>query len=408
MRRRSVLASLPAVSLAAVSLPAVSLPSRARADDLPPLRIGVLGDPTGIGAFASGFPTELAARMAVQDFGPLPSGRPVQIITGEFRLKPDDALAIARRWFDDPTVGAIIDLPTAGAAEAVQDLARTRNRIILNTSSINPALTGRSCAPTASQWADDSIALGNAVARGLAADGVKTWYLIVPDTVVSLALQRDAQRAIEATGGRVVGMSQHPSGVSDLTSPVTEARRSGAQAIGLCGIGDDLTATLRQARAAGLFADGRKVAAFLVSITSVHAIGLATAQDLLLPDSFYWNENDPSRSFGNRFMTVAGRMPGKSHAATYAAILHYLRSVVSADTMDAATVSLEMRRTPVYFFGRTGRIRVDGRLVLDMTLYRTRSPAAAQNEWDCYEFARKIPATEAYRTAGQGGCALSP
>ena len=287
MRRRSVLTALAAVTL----------PARLHADDLPPLRIGVLGDPTGIGAFASGFPTELAARMAVQDFGPLPSGRPVQIITGEFRLKPDDALAVARRWFDDPTVGAIVDLPTAGAAEAVQDLARTRNRIVLNTSSINPALTGRSCAIIASQWADDSITLGNIVARGLAAGGVRTWYLIVPDTVISLAIQRDAQRAIEATGGRVVGISQHPSGIGDLTSPMSEARGSGAQAIGLCGIGDDLAAAVRQARGADLFADGRRIAAFLVSITDVHAIGPAAVQDLLLPDSFYWNENDASRSF---------------------------------------------------------------------------------------------------------------
>jgi branched-chain amino acid transport system substrate-binding protein len=346
--------------------------------------------------------------MAVQDFGPLPSGRPVEVISGEFRLKPDDALAIARGWFDDRQVSVIVDLPTAGAAAAVQDLARARNRTILNTSSINPALTGRSCAPTASQWADDSIALGNAVARGLAASGVKTWYLIVPDTVISLAIQRDAAHAIEATGGRVIGLSLHPSGVADLNSPVSEARQSGAQAIGLCGIGDDLASTIRQARIAGLFDDGRKVAAFLVGITDVHGIGLAAAQDLLLPDSFYWNENEPSRSFANRFIAATGRMPGKSHAATYAAILHYLRCVVSADTLDATAIGLEMRRTPVYFFGRTGRLRVDGRLMLDMTLYRTRSPATSQNEWDCYEPVRVIPAVEAYRPAGQGGCSVSP
>jgi branched-chain amino acid transport system substrate-binding protein len=399
MRRRSVLAALATVAL----------PARLRAaDPPPPLRIGVLGDPTGIGASASGSPTVVAAQMAATDFGPLPSGQAVQIVGGEFRLKPDDALAIARHWFDDLGVSAIFDLPTSAAAAAVQDLARTRNRTVLNTSSINPALSGSSCAAIATEWAIDTVALGNTVARGLAAGGAKTWYLIVPDTAITLAIQRDASKAIEAAGGRVIGLSQHPSGVPDFTSPVTEARQSGAQAVGLCGIGDDLSGTLRQARTAGLFTGTGKLAAFMASISDVHAVGGAAAQGLLLADGFYWNDNAATRLFATRFNAAAGRMPDISHAATYTAVLHYLRAVVAADTLDAVAVNNEMRRTPVYFFGRNGRIRLDGRVTFDMTLYRVRAPAATDNDWDCYEQVRSIPAAEAFRPAGQGGCVLAP
>jgi len=398
MRRRSVLATIAAASL----------PRRTRAEDLPPLRIGVLGDPTGIGASSSGAPMVMAAQMAAADFGPLPDGRAIEILSAEFRLKPDDALAIARHWFDALSVSAITDLPTAAAAVAVQDLARRVGRIVLNTGSINPALSGRSCATVATEWADDTITLGNTLARGLAADGVKTWYLIVPDTAISLAIQHDATQAIVAAGGRVVGISQHPAGLASFAAPVTEAAQSGAQAVGLCGIGDDLAGTIRQARAGGLFTTTRRLAAFAASIGEIHAIGLATAQDLLLAGSFYWNENEPSRSFANRFTRATGRMPGKSHAATYAAILHYIRCVVSMDSLDADKVSQEMRRAPVYVFGRTGRIRLDGRVLLDMTLYRVRDPAAATNDWDCYEQVRTIPATEAYRPPAQGGCSAAP
>ena len=398
MRRRSVLATLAAASL----------PHRTRAEDLPPLRIGVLGDPTGIGASASGAPMVTAAQMAAADFGPLPDGRAVEILSAEFRLKPDDALAIARHWFDERAVSAITDLPTAAAAVAVQDLARRAGRIILNTSSINPTLSGRSCAFVATEWADDSITLTNTLARGLAADGVKSWYLIVPDTAISQAIQHDAAQAIAAAGGRVVGISQHPTGPADFAAPVAAAVRSGAQAVGLCGIGDDLAGTIRHARAGGLFTADRKLAAFFAPLSDIHAIGPATAQGLLLADSFYWNENEPSRSFANRFIRATGRMPGRPHAATYAAVLHYLRAVVATDSLDADTVSQEMRRTPVYLFGRTGRIRLDGRVLLDMTLYRVRDPAAGANDWDSYEHVRTIPVTDAYRPPGQGGCAAAP
>jgi len=54
----------------------------------------------------------------------------------------------------------IVDLPTAAAAVAVQELAHARACIILNTSSINPVLTGRGCSSfarngqtTPSRWA---------------------------------------------------------------------------------------------------------------------------------------------------------------------------------------------------------------------------------------------------------------
>jgi branched-chain amino acid transport system substrate-binding protein len=401
LRRRRVLAGLALAG-------AVRGVSAADDGRPPALRIGVLGDHSGIGAAVSGRPTVIAAEMAARDFGALPLDRPVEILNAQFHLKPDDALSIARHWFDDLGMHAIVDLPTSAAAVAVQDLARARNRSILNTSSINPDLTGRSCAPIATHWAIDSMALSNAVVRGLGSAGVRSWYLIAPDTPISLALLREARRSIEASGGRIVGLSQPPSGAAGYNAPVVEAGRSGAQAIGLCGVGSDLLDAIRQGRGAGLFAPDHAVAAFFAPISDIHAAGTAAAQGLLLADGFYWNDNESTRSFGARFQAAAGRMPGMSHAATYAAVQHLLRAVVAIDTLEADALNLEMRRTPVYFFGRTGRIRVDGRVLIDLTLYKVTQSGGSDDTWNCCAPVLNLAAGEVYRPPLPGACRTTP
>jgi hypothetical protein len=66
----------------------------------PPVVIGVLTGRSGIGASVSGPPLVQPVRMAVEDTGLLPDRRPLSVVTGSFLLKPDDGLAIGRRWFD--------------------------------------------------------------------------------------------------------------------------------------------------------------------------------------------------------------------------------------------------------------------------------------------------------------------
>ena len=54
--------------------------------------------------------------------------------------------------------------------------------------------------------------------------------------------------------------------------------------------------------------DTRTLAAFLVYIQDIHALGLAATKGLTFPASFYWNQNDPARSFA----LVSRRRPGSS------------------------------------------------------------------------------------------------
>lgn len=401
MRRRRFLGAIGGAG-------ASMLPFGARAQTIRPIRIGVLGDRSGIGKTASGPPTLEAARMAATDVGRMSDGRWIEVHSTEFQLRPDDAVRIARQWFDTDGVDAIVDVPTAAAAAAVQELARQRNRTFMATSTFNAALTGKACTRTASHWADDSLTLTNAIARAVTAMGPRTWFMIGPDTTISQSLQYDATKAIEAMGGRVIGLARYPAGAEDMASAIAQAKASGAAAVGLCDFGDGLRAVLRQGRALGLFDDGRQIAAYLVAIGDIHDVGLDVAQGLLIANSFYWDMNDQTRAFAQRIMNATGSMPGKPQAATYAAIRHFARAAIAAETMDAEALNLEMRRAPVYFFGRVGRVRLDGRMTLDMTVYRVKPPAKSRDPWDCYEPAANIPVALAYRSINQGGCSAVP
>jgi branched-chain amino acid transport system substrate-binding protein len=174
----------------------------------------------------------------------------------------------------------------------------------------------------------------------------------------------------------------------------------------LCDITSGLTAQLGQFQTAGLLEGGRTVAAFLPAITDIHAAGANAANGLILASPFYWNQNDQARSFANRFIMATGQMPDSAHAAAYVATRHYMRAVFVTQSLDAGLINQEMRRTPVYFFGRSALLRLDGRLAIDLSLLRVKAPGAMHGDWDHYEQTGTIPATDIYRPLSQTGCPL--
>jgi branched-chain amino acid transport system substrate-binding protein len=194
---------------------------------------------------------------------------------------------------------------------------------------------------------------------------------------------------------------------TDFTSIVTQSKASGAPAIGLCDVTRRLTSQLPLFQDSGLFDDPRVVVAFLPAITDIHAAGGNAAKGLLLATSFYWNQNDQARSFANRSVAADDLMPDAPHAAAYAAIRHYLRAVVVTEGLDVLRINQEMRRTPIYFFGRSARLRIDGRLVVDLSVIRVKPPEATHGDWDHYEPISIIPAAEIYPPFDRTGCRLA-
>ena len=63
---------------------------------------------------------------------------------------------------------------------------------------------------------------------------------------------------------------------------------------------------MKQAAEFGLTRRGQRVAALLMFITDVHALGLEAAQGLVCSESFYWDMNDRTRAFSARMRANHG------------------------------------------------------------------------------------------------------
>ena len=116
-----------------------------------PIRIGVLNDQSGVFADYQGEGSVIAARLALEDFGGKvgqgPGATPVEVVSADHQNKTDIGLAIARRWFDQDGVDAIVDVPNSAIALGVAALARDKNRVFIGSGAGTAELTGRQCSP---------------------------------------------------------------------------------------------------------------------------------------------------------------------------------------------------------------------------------------------------------------------
>ena len=171
---------------------------------------------------------------------------------------------------------------------------------------------------------------------------------------------------MQAAGGKVLGSSAYPfPGTTDFSSFLVQAQSSKAKVLGLCNAGADTVNSIKQAHEFGIN-KSMKIAALLMFVTDVHALGLDAAQGLSLTESFYWDLNDRTRAFTSRVKPkTPNNLPNMIHAGCYSATLHYLKTVADMGAAEAkkdgtATVArMKKRPTEDDCFGKT-TIREDG------------------------------------------------
>lgn len=407
-RQRAVSPSLLRSCVGTVLAAIFACHAAASAAELPAvIRVGVLSDMSGSTADSAGQGSVVAARLAVEDVGSAIGASKVEVLAGNSQGKADLALSIARQWLDQDSVYAIVDLPYTQVALAVADLGRQRDRAVLVGSATASDLTGKACNAVTTHWTDDTYALAAGTARTLTRAGDKTWFFLTADYAFGLAMQRDATAAIEAEGGRVVGAARHPLASPDMSSFVNQAIASQAQIVGLANVGADTINAIKEAAAFGLVQNGQKLAGLLVFINDVHAMELETAQGLLVTSGFYWDQNDASRRFADRFRAQVGRPPSKAQAAVYAATLHWLRAVAQSGSVSGEATTRAMKSTPADYFGQQATIAANGRVLYDLAIYRVKRPAESHGPWDAYTELAPLPRDQAFRPATASECPLT-
>jgi branched-chain amino acid transport system substrate-binding protein len=243
--------------------------------------------------------------------------------------------------------------------------------------------------------------------RQLLREGAKTWYFMTVDYAYGRNVQRDTTKMVEEGGGRVVGSVLHPFETRDFSSNLLQAVASKADVIALATTTVHAGNAIKQADEFGIRKNGQRIAALSLTLHDVKALGLASAQGLLVTAPFYWDQNDQTRAFSKRYFERFHRMPNFIQASMYGAILHYLKAVDQAGTDDTAKVVAIMKATPINDFMTTaGRIRDDGRTLRDNYVFRVKTPEESKGEWDLYTEIAKIPANEAFSPADPKICPL--
>jgi branched-chain amino acid transport system substrate-binding protein len=373
------------------------------------VRIGVMNDMSGLYADISGPGAVVAARMAVEDFGAAGKGLKVEVVGADHQNKPDLGSNIARKWLDADQVDVIVDVPTSSVALAVNEIVRERNKVFLISGAASSDLTGAKCTPNSVHWTYDTWALANGTAKATVKIGGDSWFFLTADYAFGHALERDTAAVVEANGGKVVGRVRHPLNSSDFSSFLLQAQASKAKIIGLANAGGDTINAIKQAAEFGVVQGRQNIAGLLVFINDVNALGLRTAQGLMLTEAFYWDRDDATRAFAKRFAPqYKGNMPSMVQAGVYAAVLHYLKSVEALKSdADGRAVVAKMKDMPTddLLFGK-GTIRVDGRKIHDMFLFEVKKPEESKYPWDYYRLRATIPAAEAFRPLKDGACPL--
>jgi branched-chain amino acid transport system substrate-binding protein len=375
------------------------------------VKIGVMNDQSGVYEDITGMKAVEAARMAVEDFGGKVLGKPIEIVTANHQNKTDIATAIARKWIDTEQVDAIADVTGSGIALAVNEITREKNRVLLAASAATSDLTGKACSPTTAQFSYDTYALAKSTGTETLKQGGDTWFFITADYAFGHALERDTSKFVEQAGGKVLGAVRAPLGTTDYSSFLLQAQASKAKIIGLATAGGDTITAIKQAAEFGIQSGGQRLGGLLIYINDVEALGLQTAQGLVLTSSFYWDLTDETRAWTKRFLQRTGgkRPPNMLQTGLYSGVMHYLKAVQAAGTDEAKAVSKKMRELPVNdFYNKNVQLRDDGRVLHDMYLVQVKSPQESKYKFDDYKVLSKLAGKDAFRPASEGGCPLIP
>ena len=375
------------------------------------VKIGVLNDMSSLYADIGGPNSVVAIKMAVEDSGLPAKGWTIEVLSGDHQNKPDIGVNIARQWIDAEKVDAIADTPNSGVALAVSNVVREKNAVLLNSGAASADLTGKACSPNTISYTYDTYMLANGTGKALTKAGGDSWFFLTADYAFGQALERDTSAVVTANGGKVLGDVKHPINTSDFSSFLLQAQASKAKVVGLANAGGDTTNAIKQASEFGIVAGGQKLAALLLFITDVHALGLKTAQGLTFTESFYWDMNDQTRAWSKRFekLSPKGTMPSMTVAGNYAAVLHYLKALeaLGGNPHDGAKVVAKMKEIPTDdpLFGK-GVLRADGRRLIPAYLFEVKKPEESKYPWDYYKLIATISPDDAAKPLAQSDCPL--
>ena len=369
------------------------------------IRIGYLADMSGTYRDLSGPGGLEALKMAVEDFGGEVDGKKIVVFHADDLNKPDVGANTVRQWIDERNVDMVTGMVASSVVLAANRVLEQGGKLALISGAAASSITNEYCSPNHIHWTYDTYALANGTAKAMLANGGKSWYILTADYAFGHSMETDISRIVEDGGGSVVGKIRHPFPSNDFSSYILQAQGSGAEVIALANAGSDTVNSLKTASEFGVTQAGQQLAGMVVFLNDIHAMGLDVTQGLMLTTGWYWDMDEDTRAWAQRYYERTNRMPGMVPAGIYSATTHYLNAIKETGTDETVAVRAQMAKTPINdMFAKNGYIREDGRMMHDMYLVQVKTPAESEGEWDLYKVVREIPAEQAYRPMSESQC----
>ncbi|ANY62897.1 MULTISPECIES: ABC transporter substrate-binding protein [Comamonas] len=367
------------------------------------VKIGFITDMSSLYADVEGKNGAVAIQMAIDDFGGKLLGKPIELLTADHQNKADIAASKAREWIDQQDISLVFGGTNSATALAMAKVAQEKKRIFVDNGAGSSALTNEQCSPYTVHYAFDTVALAKGTGKAVVEAGGKSWFFLTADYAFGHALEADTSKIVEANGGKVVGAVRTPLNASDFSSFMLQAQNSKAQILGLANAGGDTINSIKAAREFGV-TKGMKLAGLLIFFSDIHSLGVKNTEGLQFTTSWYWDMNDESRKFADKFMAKTKRRPSEIQAADYSATMTWLQAAQRAGTLEADKVMAEWKSKPIKDFFGEGVIRPDGRYAHDMYLMEVKSPAESKGTWDYYKLVKKLPADQVWTTKAESKC----
>src|SRR6266540_753333 len=306
--------------------------------------LGVLNDQSGVYADLSGKNSVEAVKMAVEDFkakhGNDAVTKNIEVITADHQNKPDIANSKAQEMYDRQHADVILDVPTSSAALAVASQAAAKKKLFIDIGAATTALTGAQCNKYTFHYAYDTYMLAHGTGTTVTQQGGKDWYIVYPDYAFGQDMEKSFSTAIQAGGGRVVAKDPTPFPNDNFSTFLLKAPtlKPKPQVLGTMQAGGDLVNLVKQYNEFKLRDKGLQLAVGLMFITDIHSLGPDAFAGTTFTDAWYWNLDERSRAWADKFQQRTKIRPSFAHAGNYSAALQYLEAVQRAGTDDSDAV----------------------------------------------------------------------
>lgn len=370
------------------------------------IRIGFLTDMSSVYSDLDGKAGADSIRMAIEDAGGEINGKKIELFFADHQNKPDIASARAREWFDEKKIDLLVGGTNSSTSLAMAALAEEKKKPFIAIGAGSSALTNSQCSPYTVHYAYDTIALARGTGSAVVEQGGKSWFFITADYAFGHSLEQDTSAVVKKAGGTVVGAVRVPLGNADFSSFMLQAQSSGAKILGLANAGGDFVNSVKAAKEFGV-TKTMNLAGLLVFITDVHALGLEATQGMYLTTGWYWDQDDASRKWAQRFFDQQKRMPSFVQAADYSSVSFYLKGVKETGTDDGDAMMKWMKSNKIDdFFTKNGVVREDGRMIYNMYLAQVKKPSESKKPWDYYKIVTTLPGDKIYASLAESTCKL--